>query len=83
MNANIIQIRNLTADDNTQLLELQKQFHIKTNSQAALQAVRSYMPLYNDFINLRSNYKTATDLIREYEDILNSIRTSILRFPCR
>ena len=79
--SNIIQIRNLTEEDNAILLELKKQFNIKTNSQAALQVLRTFLPLFNNYNNLRSDYKTAVDLIKEYEDILNSIRSSINRFP--
>ena len=79
MTSNIL-IRNLSDTDNAHLSELQKHFSVNTNSQATLNAIRRYISLHNENRQLQAKYSEAKQLIREYEQIIGSIRTSLKDF---
>ena len=78
--SNIIQIRNLTEDDNARLLELQKQFLCKTNSQAALQAVRCFRRLYLEILSLQSDFDKQSAELKQYKEIVSNVRSCVFEF---
>ncbi|MDR1340178.1 MAG: hypothetical protein LBK58_09025 [Prevotellaceae bacterium] len=75
--ANVIFIRDLSKDDNDCLQELKALFAVKTNSQAALNAIRRCIKLkkQNDLLSEQlEEYRT---IIREQDRILNDIRSAM------
>jgi flagellar basal body-associated protein FliL len=72
--ANVIFIRNLSKEDNDCLQELKVLFAVKTNSQAALKAIRRCIKLKEQNESLSQKLEEYKTIIREQDKILNDIR---------
>jgi hypothetical protein len=75
--SNVIFIRNLSKEDNDCLQELKELFTVKTNSQAALNAIRKCTKLkkQNDLLSEKlDEYKK---IIRQQDQMLNDVRAAM------
>ena len=77
-NSNIIQIRNLDESDNLHLESLKQRFYVKTNSQAAIKAVRGYMALYEENLKLKEQVYELKGNLKFHEEIISNVRRCVL-----
>jgi hypothetical protein len=79
MEAKNILIRELSEDDNDKLQALQELFYVKTNSQAALKAIRGYVKLAEENRLLTGKLQQARQIIDAQKHAINQIRSTIVK----